>query len=174
MYLLLSPLGTPIAGNLNSWPRAGREAGSWVQFDTQARVGGGYESHPVRAALIELAGGYRLLVGTDMIERVRFERVMKQVGAWAVVLIVVLGAFIGVAVNRRLLRQVNRVAAARRDIADGDCSGRLPLAGLWAAGTCVHPDVDHRDSLADGRRVGARVVAELESAAARAKDRSGG
>ena len=129
VYLLLSPNDLPIVGNLNTWPTQGHEAGRWLQFDTQVRVVDQYQAHPVRAALINLPGGYRLLVGTDVIERVRFERVMKQVGAWAVLLIIVLGASIGVWVNRRLLKQVNKVAAAGREIADGDFGRRLPLQG---------------------------------------------
>ncbi len=36
--------------------------------------------------------------------------------------------------------------------------GSLPMAGLWAAGTCAVPDVDHRGSLASGRAVGAAVA----------------
>jgi hypothetical protein len=39
--------------------------------------------------------------------------------------------------------------------------GRLGLPGLWAVGTCVEPDIDHRGSLDSGRRVGARLAAEL-------------
>ena len=42
-----------------------------------------------------------------------------------------------------------------------DAEGRLPMDGLWAAGTCVAPDIDHGGSLADGRRVGAAVAAAL-------------
>jgi hypothetical protein len=41
-----------------------------------------------------------------------------------------------------------------------DDAGRLPMLGLWAAGTCVTPDVDHRSSYADGRRVGANLARE--------------
>ncbi len=73
-----------------------------------------------------------------------------------------------------LLRGLGLVDARPGLPAPADAHGRLPLDGLWAAGTCVNPDVDHQASLADGRRVGARVAAELESAAARAEDRSGG
>jgi glycine/D-amino acid oxidase-like deaminating enzyme/bacterioferritin-associated ferredoxin len=39
--------------------------------------------------------------------------------------------------------------------------GELPLAGLWAAGTCRAGDVDHRSSLGDGRRVGQAAVLAL-------------
>lgn len=47
--------------------------------------------------------------------------------------------------------------------------GRLPLPDLWATGTCVDPDIDHADSLAAGRRVGAAAVAAGLAAAGRAR-----
>jgi len=40
-----------------------------------------------------------------------------------------------------------------------DDSGSLPLAGLWAAGTCVDPRVDHDGSLAAGRTVARALLA---------------
>ena len=40
-----------------------------------------------------------------------------------------------------------------------DATGALPLPGLWAAGTCVVPDVDHAQSLADGKAVADALVA---------------
>ena len=43
-----------------------------------------------------------------------------------------------------------------------DGSGALPLPGLWAAGTCVTPDVDHAASLAAGRTVAAAILAVAE------------
>ncbi|MFL5680018.1 MAG: FAD-dependent oxidoreductase, partial [Chloroflexota bacterium] len=42
-----------------------------------------------------------------------------------------------------------------------DTRGALPLGGLWAAGTCVSPDVDHGSSVAAGRAVGAAVAEAL-------------
>jgi hypothetical protein len=48
--------------------------------------------------------------------------------------------------------------------APADARGALPLPGLWAAGTCVEPRVDHDRSLAAGERVGAAVALALEAA----------
>ena len=41
-----------------------------------------------------------------------------------------------------------------------DAAGATPLAGLWAAGTCRAPDVDHRGSLEDGRSVMRAALAQ--------------
>ena len=46
-----------------------------------------------------------------------------------------------------------------------DRRGALAMPGLWAAGTCVAPDIDHGSSLAEGRAVGAAAVEGLTSAA---------
>ena len=44
-----------------------------------------------------------------------------------------------------------------------DERGALPLAGLWAAGTCVDPAVDHEHSLESGTAVGDAIVATVGS-----------
>ena len=46
--------------------------------------------------------------------------------------------------------------------------GALPLDGVFAAGTCVDPRVDHDRSLAVGRRVGRSLAASLRGAPAAA------
>jgi len=47
-----------------------------------------------------------------------------------------------------------------------DADGALPMSGLWAAGTCVAPDVDHVRSLADGLAVAQALLATVERTAA--------
>ena len=47
-----------------------------------------------------------------------------------------------------------------------DATGALPMPGLWAAGTCVMPDVDHSRSLADGQAVADALVASRERTSA--------
>ena len=45
-----------------------------------------------------------------------------------------------------------------------DAGGALPVAGLWATGTCVEPDVDHAGSLAAGTALG-RALGRMIAAA---------
>jgi len=42
-----------------------------------------------------------------------------------------------------------------------DGEGRLPRPGLWAAGCCVRPDIDHGGCAVDGLRLGGLVAAQL-------------
>jgi hypothetical protein len=48
-----------------------------------------------------------------------------------------------------------------------DADGRTPLAGLWAAGCCVHPEIDHGGCSADGRRVARAIAAAWHGGRAR-------
>jgi hypothetical protein len=45
-----------------------------------------------------------------------------------------------------------------------DADGRLPLPGLWAAGCCVRPDLDHAGCADSGRLVGEAIGAEARRA----------
>ena len=64
-----------------------------------------------------------------------------------------------------LLRGLGLIDARPGTPAPADPEGRLPLPGLWAAGCCVDPDIDHAACAADGRRVGQRIAAALVASA---------
>ncbi|HET7029460.1 MAG TPA: FAD-dependent oxidoreductase [Candidatus Limnocylindrales bacterium] len=49
-----------------------------------------------------------------------------------------------------------------------DATGALALPGLWAAGTCVTPDIDHTTSLAAGTAIAGHVLAATGAQPARA------
>jgi len=66
-----------------------------------------------------------------------------------------------------LLRGLGLIDGRPGTPAPVDADGQLPIPGLWAAGTCVVPDVDHRRSLEDGLRVGASVARSLITGRAR-------
>ena len=129
VYLLADHDWQPVVGNLAAWPVSAYARGDWFEFRMQVKTATRVESHPVRAALVTLPGDYRLLVGTDLVERVRFERVMRRVAIWSIVVVVFVGSIVGVWMNRRLLKQVHSIASAGRDIAEGDFERRLPVSG---------------------------------------------
>ena len=60
-----------------------------------------------------------------------------------------------------LLRGLGLIDARPGTPAPVDADGRLPLSGLWAAGCCVRPDIDHVACATDGRRVGGAIAAAL-------------
>lgn len=129
VYLLADETLRPLAGNLNAWPQLNAQRGKWFEFNVTVATDNGGEEHPIRAALVTLPDGYRLLIGTDVIERARLARVMQRVGALALVLLVLVGAVIAVWMNRRVLNQVHAIAVAGEHIAQGDFARRLPVRG---------------------------------------------
>lgn len=129
VYLLADESMRPLVGNLNAWPQLNAQRGKWFDFDVTVTVNGVTEKHPIRAALVTLPDGYRLLIGTDVIERAQLVSVLQRVGVSALVLVVLIGAVIAVWMNRRLLNQVHAIAGAGQDIANGDFARRLPVTG---------------------------------------------
>lgn len=128
LYMLVDAEGQPLAGNLANWPRPKPQQG-WLAFDVDFPVGGGEGSHRARARMLELPGGYRLLVGRDVEERNGFKRLITHTLGWALLVTAVLSLIAGVLMSRRLLRRVDAVASASRKIVNGHMGERLPVAG---------------------------------------------
>ncbi len=129
VYLLVDAELHALAGNLDNWPALTTQRDKWFEFDVQVATEQGPEQHPIRAALVTLPDGYRLLIGTDVVERARLATVMQRMGTLALVLMVLIGSVIAIWMNRRVLRQVHAIAEAGQEIAKGDFARRLPVSG---------------------------------------------
>ena len=129
VYLLLGPDRAPVAGNIATWPVQWDRADRWVEFDVSVAVGTGFASRAVRAGVFQLPDGYRLLVGTDIHER---EALKSRIG-WtllaSVVLVILVGGLLGAWMNRHVLRRVDGISAAARQIVEGKLDQRLPRSG---------------------------------------------
>src|SRR5690606_11147862 len=128
VYLLADNALMPLAGNLSPWPR---DVQPLHDSDARFRIAAGGEvtSHPVRAHVVMLAGGYWLLVGTDTSE---IERALRRFGwasIWGVVaitlLIVLLGRWFAAQTTRRV-REFSTICDA---IVHSDLSQRLEVRG---------------------------------------------
>jgi signal transduction histidine kinase len=129
VYLLADADLNYVAGNLNAWPILTTQRGKWFEFSANVVTEHGIDKHPIRAALVTLQDGYRLLIGTDVIDREQLAGVMQRLGLAALVLLVLAGSIIAIWINRRVLRQVHGMASAGQDIANGDFARRLPISG---------------------------------------------
>lgn len=130
VYLLADESLRPLVGNLSAWPELDTQRDKWFEFNVNVKMTDGTsEEHPIRAALVTLPDGYRLLIGTDVIERAQLATVMQRVGTFAIVALVLIAAIIAVWMNRRLLKQVHAITTAGQDIANGDFARRLPVSG---------------------------------------------
>ena len=85
--------------------------------------------HRALVRVVQLPGGFRLLVGRDLEERERLDQVIMGAGRWSIALVVVLGLAGGFFVTRRVLKRVDAMTATANTIMQGDLSGRLPVAG---------------------------------------------
>jgi signal transduction histidine kinase len=129
VYLLVGANNAPLAGNLDAWPQLTPQRGKWSEFTANVATDSGTERHPILATEVILPNDFRLLIGTDVIERARLATVMRRVGALALALSILIGAGIAIWMNRRLLNQVQAIAIAGQGIANGDFARRLPIRG---------------------------------------------
>jgi signal transduction histidine kinase len=85
--------------------------------------------HQALVRVVQLPGGFRLLVGRDLEEREHLYDVIISAGRWSVAIVVILGLAGGFFVTRRVLKRVDAMTGTTRTIMAGDLSGRLPIAG---------------------------------------------
>ena len=76
-----------------------------------------------------LPGGFRLLVGRDVEERLRIRDIIRRAFGWSLLLVGVLGFFGGWFVTRRVLKRVDAMTETTRTIMAGDLTGRLAVSG---------------------------------------------
>ena len=85
--------------------------------------------HYALVRVLQLPGGFRLLVGRDLEERERIREIVFAAGRWSIAIVVVLGLAGGFFVTRRVLKRVDAMTETTQTIMHGDLSGRLPIAG---------------------------------------------
>jgi signal transduction histidine kinase len=130
LYLLTGPGGFSLAGNLNAWPEGSpADANGWFNFSYRRPVGGEVETHNARARHLLLGNDFDLLVGRDVEERHRIDQVLRASIAWAVALTLGLGLLGGIIFSRNVLRRIEAITRASRDIMEGDLRRRLPRSG---------------------------------------------
>ena len=78
IYLLVDQVGTPIAGNLGSWPRRVAVDDLWVNFNIRDMEGAPEEIAEARALQFLTRDGFRLMVGRDIRESQQFRRQLLQ------------------------------------------------------------------------------------------------
>ena len=85
--------------------------------------------HRALVRVVEMPGGFRLLVGRDLEERERIYAIIANAGRWSIALVVVLGLGGGFFVSRRVLKRIDAMTDKAQTIMAGDLAGRLPVAG---------------------------------------------
>ncbi len=128
LYLVTNFQGERIAGNVNSLPpgtldAAGQKELTYRRSEEEAR------EHRAIVRVFLLPGGFRLLVGRDVDERIRIRDIIRQAFGLSLLLIVVLGCAGAWFVTRRVLKRIDSMSATTETIMAGDLTGRLQIAG---------------------------------------------
>jgi len=123
-YLLADAIGRRIAGNVENWPAGLDDArGQWVDF-----VQSGSDT-PVRAMLLRVGPGFRLLVGRDIRELTAIRRVLRSAAVYGMSLSLALALLGGVLIALSAERRLAEINRTTRQIMAGDLSRRAPLKG---------------------------------------------
>lgn len=125
IYLLVDPGLKPIAGNMSAWPAQIGGAVGWYEVGL-ARAG---RFHATRMLSVVLPGGYRLLVGRDVQDRVAIRQTILGGLAWAVGIAVLLAIAGGMLIRRAVFGQVEAINRTTAAIVTGDLAQRLPTRG---------------------------------------------
>jgi signal transduction histidine kinase len=130
IYLLTDRFGRRVAGNLESWPEVEPGPENWMIFTVEVSPDG--ETVEQRRALAEgfaLIGGFRLLVGREVEDRLQMQTLIKQALGWGLALTLLLGLAGGFVMSRGMLSRVDAINRTTRRIMAGDLSQRIALRG---------------------------------------------
>jgi signal transduction histidine kinase len=129
LYLVTTPSGEALAGNVAALAPGALDHPGWIET-TYRRIEALEDvEHRALVQVVELPGGFRLLVGRDLEERERIYGIIANAGRWSFALVVVLGVAGGFFVSRRVLKRIDAMTDTAHTIMAGDLSGRLPVAG---------------------------------------------
>ena len=129
LYLVTTPTGEGLAGNVGSLEPGVLESEGWVETAYRRLEEPESTEHNALVRVVRLPGGIRILVGRDLDERERMFHIVALAGRWSVAIVIVLGVIGGVFVSRRVLKRVDAMTDTAQTIMAGDLSGRLSVIG---------------------------------------------
>jgi signal transduction histidine kinase len=129
LYLVTTANGEALAGNVGSLQPGVLDHPGWLETSYRRIEATDEVEHRALVQVVELPGGFRLLVGRDLEERERIYGIIANAGRWSFALVVVLGLAGGFFVSRRVLKRIDAMTDTAHTIMAGDLSGRLPIAG---------------------------------------------
>jgi signal transduction histidine kinase len=129
LYLVTTPTGEALAGNVAALAPGALDHPGWIETSYRRIEAPDDVEHRAMVQVVELPGGFRLLVGRDLEERERIYGIIANAGRWSFALVVVLGLAGGFFVSRRVLKRIDAMTDTAQTIMTGDLAGRLPIAG---------------------------------------------
>ena len=128
IYLVTSPTGESLAGNVLELPSGALERSGAVETSYQ-RPGEANVQRRAIAQVFVLPGNFRLLIGHDLEDRERLSHILGSALATSLAWLLVIGTLGGLFVARRVLMRVDAMSAKAATLLQADLSGRLPLSG---------------------------------------------
>lgn len=176
LYLLTDPARRPLAGNLDAWPRARTEPDGWISFLAYRASDSREKPHHARALHLVLPGGFQLLVGRDIEARHELENRLRESLIWVIGLTLGLGIVGGLAMSRNMLRRIEAINRASRDIMAGHLGRRIAVDGsndeLDRLAQSLNAMLDQIERLMAGmRQVTDNVAHDLRSPLTRLRNR---
>jgi len=129
LYLVTTSSGEGLAGNVGSLEPGVLDHPGWLETNYHRLESPEGAEHRALVRVVQLPGGFRLLVGRDLEERERLFGIVVNAGQWSLALVIVLGLLGGFFVSRRILSRIDAMTGTAETIMAGDLSGRLPVAG---------------------------------------------
>lgn len=126
-YLLTDWKFNPLAGNIGEWPKFKDTGSGW--FDATLEDTENFEPRRVRMRYFLLPGNFHLVVGRDVSERVKVERLIMDALVWGLGITVVLGGAGGLLTSRWMLKRIDVINKASREIMHGELTRRIPTRG---------------------------------------------
>jgi signal transduction histidine kinase len=129
LYLVTTPTGEGLAGNVGSLEPGVLDHPGWLETNYRRLDAPEGSDHRALVQVVQLPGGFHLLVGRDLEERERLFGIVANAGQWSIALVIVLGLIGGFFVSRRVLKRIDAMTGTAQTIMAGDLTGRLPVAG---------------------------------------------
>src|SRR3954462_13290304 len=127
LYLVTTPTGQAIAGNVGSLAPGVMASAGWTETAYRRIEDADDRDHRALVRVTVLENGFRLLIGRDLAERRRLFSIVAKAAQWSILIVVVLGLGGGVFVARRVLRRIDAMSGTAHRIMTGDLSERLPV-----------------------------------------------
>lgn len=171
VYLLVSPEGRRLVGNLSTWPGAGTPLGTLITHDV-IREG---RPSPARIIVRRMPDGALLYVGRDMQELLLIRSLVTRalvIGAALSLVLVIASAWF---LRRQIERRIGSIRHAAHEVGAGDLSKRVPSSSddeFGRLGADINRMLDQIEHLMDGvRHVSNAIAHDLRTPMSRIRSR---
>ena len=128
VYLFASADYSLLAGNISAWPDAKQTEDGWMNFEfADARADN--RIFQARARPFVLQDGLYLLVGRDIRELRATQQLIIRALVWGIVLTLAFALAGGIIMSRSMLKSIDRINQASREIMAGDLQRRVETKG---------------------------------------------